>query len=154
MAITTQSDAQTMTCPETGEVLRRGVRPFTFVYKGEAATVDLPGFYPDGDGDGVLVGDDMAPADAALRELKERIDGLPSPASIRRIRAKLKLSQRAAGEVFKVGPNAFHKYEQGQIAPSGPTAQLMRLLDRRPELLSDLRELRNYGDSAFNSFKT
>ena len=135
-----ERDAQTMVCPETGAVLRRGVRPFTFAYKGRSATVDLPGYYPEGDGEGVLVGPDMAAADAALRDLKEAVDGLPSPASIRRIRSKLKLSQRSAGEIFKVGPNAFHKYEQGQITPSGPTAQLMRLLDRHPELVADLRE--------------
>jgi HTH-type transcriptional regulator/antitoxin MqsA len=103
----------------------------------------LPGYYPAGDGDGVHVGDDMAAADVALRELKERVDGVPSPATIRRVRAKLKLSQRAAGAVFKVGPNAFDKYERGLIEPSGPTIQLMTLLDRHPELIADLR-----GDAA------
>jgi HTH-type transcriptional regulator/antitoxin MqsA len=82
----------------------------------------------------------MAPADAALRALKEEVDGLPSPATIRRIRGKLKLSQRAAGALFKVGPNAFDKYERGLVEPSGPTAQLMVLLDLHPELLGDLRQ--------------
>jgi HTH-type transcriptional regulator/antitoxin MqsA len=129
----------TMICPETGAVLSRDVRPFTMTYKGQTVTVALPGYYPEGDGEGVLVGDDMAAADAALRDLKERIDGLPSPATIRRLRAKLKLSQREAGAVFKVGPNAFHKYEGGLVEPSGPTVQLMRLLDRHPGLLDDLR---------------
>jgi HTH-type transcriptional regulator/antitoxin MqsA len=132
------SEAQTMTCPETGAPLKRGVRPFTVTYKGQSITVDLPGWYPEGEGDGVLVGDDMAAADQALRALKERIDGLPSPATIRRIRTKLKLSQRAAGAVFKVGANAFDKYERGLVEPSGPTVQLLLLLDRHPELVSDL----------------
>lgn len=130
----------TMTSPETGEPLTRGVRPFTVAYKGHAITVDLPGWYPEGEGEGVLVGDDMAAADQALRELKERVDGLPSPASIRRIRAKLKLSQRAAGSLFKVGPNAFDKYERGLVEPSGPTVQLLTLLDRHPELIADLMQ--------------
>ncbi len=124
--------------PETGEALNRGLRPFTVTYKGRSVTVDLPGYYPAGDGDGVLVGDDMALADAALRTLKEQVDGLPTPTTIRRIRSKLKLSQRAAGAVFKVGVGAFDKYERGLIEPSGPTVQLMVLLDRHPELLSDL----------------
>ncbi len=109
-------------------------------YKGEALTVDLAGCYPDGDVDGVLLGDDMAPAEVALRQLKEQVDGLPSPGSIKRSRTRLKLSRREAGAVFRVGPNAFQKYERGLIAPSGPTAQLMRLLDRRPELVEELRE--------------
>jgi len=138
MAAQAKMDAPTMTSPETGELLHRGVRPFTVAYKGLAVTVDLPGWYPEGDGDGVLVGDDMAAADQALRDLKERVDGLPAPATIRRIRTKLKLSQRAAGAVFKVGPNAFDKYERGLIEPSGPTIQLMMLLDHHPDLVSEL----------------
>lgn len=131
--------ATTMTSPDTGDILMRGVRPFTVTYKGKSKVVDLSGYYPEGEGDGVHVGDDMAVVDAALRELKEVVDGLPSPATIRRIRSKLKLTQRAAGEVFKVGPNAFDKYERGLVEPSGPTVQLMVLLDRHPELLADLR---------------
>jgi HTH-type transcriptional regulator/antitoxin MqsA len=114
------------------------VRPFTITYKGQSITVDLPGWYPEGDGDGVLVGDDMAAADQALRDLKERVDGLPSPTSIRRIRTKLKLSQRAAGAIFKVGPNAFDKYERGLVEPSGPTIQLLLIMDRHPDLVVDL----------------
>ena len=139
MAAQPKTQAPTMTCPETGEPLHRDVRPFTITYKGQSITVDLPGWYPQGDGDGVLVGDDMAVTDLALRDLKERVDGLPSPATIRRIRAKLKLSQRAAGALFKVGPNAFDKYERGLVEPSGPTVQLMLLLDRHPDLVADLQ---------------
>ena len=93
-----------MVSPDKGERLIRGLRPFAVAYKGKSKIVDLPGYYPEGEGDGVHVGDDMAVVDAALRELKEAVDGLPSPATIRRIRSKLKLTQRAAGEVFRVGP--------------------------------------------------
>ncbi|MER8806708.1 type II toxin-antitoxin system MqsA family antitoxin [Mesorhizobium australicum] len=71
----------------------------------------------------------MAAVHAALRALKEKIDGGPAPSTIRRIRTKLKLSQREAGSLFKVGENAFDKYERGLIEPSGPTIQLMTLLE-------------------------
>jgi HTH-type transcriptional regulator/antitoxin MqsA len=128
-----------MVAPDTGEVLTRGVRPFVVSYKGESVSVDLPGYYPSGDGDGVVVGDDMAVVDEALRGLKEKIEGLPSPATIRRIRAKLELSQREAGLLLKVGENAFDKYERGLVEPSGPTSQLLRLLDRHPEMVEELR---------------
>ena len=139
MPAQTREFPSSMTSPETGELLTRGVRPFTVSYKGHSVTVDLPGYYPDGEGDGVHVGDDMAAADAALRALKERVDGVPSPTTIKRVRAKLKLSQRAAGAVFRVGPSAFDKYERGLIEPSGPTIQLITLLDRHPELIADLQ---------------
>ncbi len=129
----------TMIAPETGDLLTRGVRPFSVSYKGAACDVDLPGYYPDGNGDGVHVGDDMRVVDQALRQLKEQVDGIPSPETIRRIRQKLKLSQRDAGLLLKVGENAFDKYERGLVEPSGPTSQLLKLLDTHPEFAAELR---------------
>ena len=125
--------------PQPAEALTRGVRPFAVVYNGETVTVDLPGFYPDGEGDGIYVGDDMKVVDEALRGLKERIDGVPSPATIRRVRAKLKLSQREAGLLLRVGESAFDTYERGVVSPSGPTIQLLKVLDLHPELAQVLR---------------
>jgi len=130
---------KTMTSPETGEELTRGVRPFVVSYKGESITVDLPGYYPAGKGDGLHVGKDMGVVDEALRALKEKLDGVPSPATIRRVRTKLNLSQRDAGALLKVGENAFDKYERGLIEPSGPTSQLIKVLDRHPEIADELR---------------
>ena len=130
---------ETIAAPETGKVLTRGVRPFVVAYKGEALTVDLPGYYPAGEGDGVHVGKDMGVVDGALRTLKEKIEGVPSPATIRRVRTKLKLSQREAGALLKVGENAFDKYERGLVEPSGPTSQLIKVLDRHPEIVDELR---------------
>jgi HTH-type transcriptional regulator / antitoxin MqsA len=130
---------ETMVAPETGELLKRDVRPFTVTYKGQSITVDLPGYYSASSDEGVLIGDDMRVTDEALRILKEQTEGLPSPATIKRIRAKLKLSQREAGALFKVGENAFDKYERGLITPSGPTVQLIKMLDRHPELVDELR---------------
>ena len=130
----------TIVSPETSEVLRRDVRPFVVTYKGKSRTVDLPGYYPENGDDGVHVGDDMEVTDAALRALKEEVEGIPSPTTIRRVRQKLNLSQREAGGILKVGENAFDKYERGLVEPSGPTSQLLRLLDRHPELVEELRQ--------------
>jgi HTH-type transcriptional regulator / antitoxin MqsA len=125
----------------TGKTMRRGIRPVTYSYKGESITVDVPGYYPDDDSDdGVLVGEDLKPGSAALDALKRRVEGIPPPADIRRLRKKLKLTQRDAGALFRVGENAFNKYERGIVQPSGPTVQLMKLLDRHPELIEDLRD--------------
>jgi HTH-type transcriptional regulator/antitoxin MqsA len=123
-----------MPSPETGETLTRGERPFKVSHKGKTITVDLPGYYPKGDG----VGNDMSIVDRALRMLKEKVDGIPAPETIRKERTKLRLSQRRAGALFRVGPNAFDKYEQGLIEPSGPTVQLIMILDRHPELIKEL----------------
>ena len=139
MATGKQTLPSMMIAPDSGEVLTRGMRPFVVSYKGESVTVELPGYYPEGAGDGVHVGDDMAVVDEALRGLKEKIEGLPSPATIRRVRTKLNLSQREAGLLLKVGENAFDKYERGLVEPSGPTMQLMALLDPHPELAAELK---------------
>lgn len=125
--------------PETGEKLRRGVRPFTVRYGGLARTVDLPGWYPAGKkNDGVHIGDDMAAADRALAELKAEVHGLLMPEEVRAIRLRLKLSQRKAGEVLGGGPRAFQKYESGEVMVSKPMAQLLRLLAREPARLREL----------------
>lgn len=139
MAVAKKDLPDAMMSPETGEVLHRGVRPFVVTYKGKSITIELPGYYPEGGGEGIHVGDDMAVTDAALRALKEEIEGVPSPATIRKLRLKLKLSQREAGGLLKVGENAFDKYERGLVEPSGPTSQLLRLLDHHPELVEELR---------------
>lgn len=130
----------TMVSPETGEILHRDIRPFVVTYKGRTKVVDLPGYYPASGDDGIHVGDDMDASDVALRTLKEEVEGIPSPATIRRVRKKLKLSQREAGGILKVGESAFDKYERGLVVPSGPTSQLLRLLDRHPELIEELRQ--------------
>ncbi|MDP3411087.1 type II toxin-antitoxin system MqsA family antitoxin [Bosea sp. (in: a-proteobacteria)] len=140
MAVSKQELPKTMISPETGETLRRGTRPFLVTYRHKSMTVELPGYYPETGSEGVHVGDDMAISDLALRTLKEEIDGIPSPATIRRVREKLKLSQREAGSLLRVGENAFDKYERGLVEPSGPTSQLLRLLDHHPKLIDELRQ--------------
>jgi HTH-type transcriptional regulator/antitoxin MqsA len=46
------------------------VRPFVVTYKGESLTVDLPGYYPVGEGEGIHVGNGMDVVEGALRTLK------------------------------------------------------------------------------------
>ena len=55
---------------ETGRVLRRDVRPFVVSHGGQSITVDLLGYYPDGQGDGIVIGEDMRAAGEALKKLK------------------------------------------------------------------------------------
>ena len=66
------------------------------------------------------------------------LTGIPAPETIRKVRTKLRLSQRRAGALFRVGPNAFDKYERGLIEPSGPTVQFITILNRHPELVKEL----------------
>ena len=124
--------------PETGKLLRRGVRPMTVRYKGLERTVMQPGWWPDDDSDGLISGLDAKETDHVLHEMKAEIANLPSPDDVRRIRQRLKLSQRRAGEVLGGGPRAFQKYESGEVAVSRPMANLLRLLEHEPARLKEL----------------
>lgn len=128
--------------PETGATLTRGVRRTPVEYRHGSVTVDLPGWYPDGDGDGLHDATDMRLLDRALNRLKAEAEGLPTAEDIRRIRRRLRLSQRRAGELLGGGPRAFQKYEAGDVLVSRPMANLLKLLDADPSLLARLGDQR------------
>ena len=127
-------------CPETGKPMVRDTRPMTINYKGQSATVQMPGWYCDESGESIHTGEDMKVSDAALKELKNNVD-LLNPQEVKRIRTKIGLTQREAGAIFGGGPNAFQKYEQGTVTVSKPMSNLLRLLEKHPE---DVEELRKY----------
>jgi HTH-type transcriptional regulator/antitoxin MqsA len=68
---------------------------------------------------------------------------------IRRIRRKLGLSQAQASELTGGGPNAFSRYELGKANPMPAVVNLLRLLDKHPELLRELtKRPRPFSESA------
>jgi HTH-type transcriptional regulator/antitoxin MqsA len=125
-------------CPESGAVMTRGTRPMTLSYKGRSVVIDMPGWYAEGVEDGVHSGDDMKISDRALHRLKAQAEGLLAPEDVRRIRRKLGLSQREAGLVIGGGPNAFQKYEAGDILVSHAISSALRVLDAHPDALTIL----------------
>jgi HTH-type transcriptional regulator/antitoxin MqsA len=111
----------------------------TLEYKGEQITFDMPGWYCDASDESIHTGEDMKLSDRALNRLKAATEGLPSPEEIKRIRAKLGLTQEAAGELIGGGPRAFQKYEAGELLPSRAIGSALALLDHDPAGLSVLR---------------
>ena len=57
------------------------------------------------------------------------------------VRKKLDLDQREASEIFGGGVNAFSRYENGKTKPSLALVKLLKVLDRHPDLLSEVRAL-------------
>ena len=55
------------------------------------------------------------------------------------VRKKLALDQREAGEIFGGGVNAFSRYENGKTKPPLALVKLLRVLDRHPDLLNEVR---------------
>ena len=102
-------------CPETGAPMYRDTRPMTVAYKGETATFDMPGWYCDASEESIHSGSDLKVSDRALTELKAKVEGRLTPKAVKRIRKRLKLTQKDAGHLIGGGPNAFQKYECGDV---------------------------------------
>ena len=58
---------------------------------------------------------------------------------IKRIRKKLGLSQVEAAHLTGGGHNAFSRYERGEAVPLASVINLLKLLDRHPDLLGELK---------------
>jgi HTH-type transcriptional regulator/antitoxin MqsA len=61
------------------------------------------------------------------------------PDFIASVRKKLQLDQREAAEIFGGGVNAFSRYETGRTKPPVALVKLLKLLDRHPHLLAEVR---------------
>ena len=61
------------------------------------------------------------------------------PDYIAKVRKKLDLDQRQAAELFGGGVNAFSRYENGKTKPPLALVKLLKLLDRHPNLLAEVR---------------
>lgn len=123
--------------PETGETLRRGVRPQTVRYGSLSRELEVPGWYPKGDGDAIHNGMDLAESDRVYRELREEY-----ARHVRATRKRLNLTQEEAGRIIGGGKRAFQKYESGATPPSDAAVGLIELLIRHPEEIETLRAMR------------
>lgn len=129
---------QCMSCGFKGMV-RDENKTETIRYAGESITITkLTGWFCPKCRDGVF-------DDESSQRYAEASDRLVMLArqrcreEVRRIRRKLGLTQKEAAAMFGGGINAFSRYERGEIEPGTATMQLLRLLDKHPELLNELR---------------
>jgi HTH-type transcriptional regulator / antitoxin MqsA len=127
-------------CPETGKPMVRDTRPMEISYKGQSTTIDMPGWYCHESGESIHTAEDMKVSDAALKELRLQVENLLKPQEVKRIRTKIGLTQREAGTILGGGPNAFQKYEQDTVTVSKPMSNLLRVLERHPEEVEELRK--------------
>ena len=127
-------------CPETGKPMVRDTRPMELSYKGQSTTIDMPGWYCHESGESIHTAEDMKVSDAALKELRLEVENLLKPQDVKRIRTMIGLTQREAGTILGGGPNAFQKYEQDTVTVSKPMSNLLRVLERHPEEVEELKK--------------
>ncbi len=128
---------QTRIHPKTGDVLRRDARLQTLSVGSLAREVEVPGWYPEGDGDSIHSGAELQAIDQAYLELRAAY-----AARVKAVRKKLGLTQEEAGRIIGGGRRAFQKYERGTMQPSEAAIGLIEILDRHPEQVTTLRNIR------------
>lgn len=135
-----------LNCPLCGEKsYSHKIKKVQLTYKGNTILYKQPGYWCDSCNEGVIESGDRKATQKQLMEFRSSIDGLLTPDEIKRIRKKLKLTQRGASQQFGGGVNAFNRYEKGETQIYRATSQILRLLDKDP---SQLKELQNYGSTA------
>lgn len=122
--------------PETGETLRRNVRPMTVSYAIYSKVIDVPGWYPESDGDAIHTGKDLAEMDAAFLQMRSDY-----AKRVRSLRTRLGLTQEQAGRILGGGKRAFQKYETGKTPPSDAAIALLEIIERHPEDVEILKAL-------------
>lgn len=126
-------------CPvcEKGTLERKKIKE-TYSYKGQSLEIEQPGEWCNHCNEGVLTSADIKATEKVLHNFRAKIDGLMVSDEVRRIRKKLGLTQHQAAELCGGGPNAFGRYERGEAVQMRATDNLLRLLDKHPELLKEL----------------
>ena len=131
-----------MKCPSCGaaELVRRK-RDMAYSYKGESTVIKgVRGSFCPACDESILSGDEASRVSAAMMDFNKKVNSsIVDPDFIARVRKKLDLDQREAAEIFGGGVNAFSRYETGKTKPPLALVKLLRVLDRHPELLREVR---------------
>lgn len=132
-----------MKCPACGAVhLVAATHDMPYAYKGESTSIaKVKGDYCPACGEAVLGATESARVSAAKLAFNKQVNvSIVDPAFIIGVRTQFALDQREAAEIFGGGVNAFSRYETGKTKPPVALVKLLRVLDRHPELLGEVRE--------------
>jgi HTH-type transcriptional regulator/antitoxin MqsA len=112
-----------------------------YTYKGEATAIPAvtADFCP-ACGEAVLEMGESVRTGAAMLEFNKQVNAaIVDPEFIASVRKKLALDQREAAEIFGGGVNAFSRYENGKTKPPLALVKLLKVLDRHPDLLAEVK---------------
>ena len=133
-----------MKCPVCGAAeLIHDTRDIPFSYKGESTIIPaVTGEYCPACDEVVLNREHGDRYSELIGAFQRQVNAaFVDPSYIARVRRKLDLDQRQAAELFGGGVNAFSRYENGKTKPPLALVKLLKLLDRHPDLLDELRAI-------------
>lgn len=131
-----------MKCPACGAAkLIHDTRDIGYTYKGDSTIIPA------------VTADFCTACDESITDANEsrRVMGLMlafnkqvnaalvDPDFIMKVRKKLALDQGEAAEIFGGGVNAFSRYENGKTKPPLALVKLLKVLDKHPDLLGEVR---------------
>jgi len=131
-----------MKCPCCGAAeLIHDTRDVLYTYKGETTTIpEVTGDYCPACGESVLDREQGDRYSELIGSFRQEINAAyVDPKYIAKVRKKLDLDQREAAEIFGGGANAFSRYENGKTKPPLALVKLLKVLDRHPDLLKEVR---------------
>lgn len=131
-----------MKCPSCGAAeLSHDTRDLQYVYKGEETTVpEVTGEFCPACGEVVLDREQGDRYSEWVGAFQRQVNAaFVDPAYIAKVRKKLDLDQREAADIFGGGINAFSRYENGKTKPPLALVKLLKVLDRHPDLLKEIR---------------
>ena len=131
-----------MKCPVCGAAeLIHDTRDLPYTYKGETTTIAaVTGDFCPSCGESILdLGESTRTSELMLQFNKQVNAAYIDPSYIASVRKKLALDQREASEIFGGGINAFSRYENGKTKPPLALVKLLKVLDRHPDLLNEVK---------------
>ena len=133
-----------MKCPCCGAAeLIHDTRDMPYTYKSETTTIAaVTGDFCPACGEAVLNREHGDRYSESIGLFQRQVNAAyVDPNYIARVRKKLDLDQRQAAELFGGGVNAFSRYENGKTKPPLALVKLLKLLDRYPNLLNEVRSV-------------
>ncbi len=133
-----------MKCPICAKAeLVHDTRDMPYTYKGESTILpDVTGDFCPACGEAILEINEAERTSALMREFSKQVNAtIVDPSFIAGVRKKLNLDQREAAEIFGGGVNAFSRYENGKTKPPLALIKLLKVLDRHPDLLAEVRTI-------------
>lgn len=131
-----------MKCPNCGAAeLVHDTRDMPYTYKGEATVIPaVEGDFCPACGEGVIGMSEGMRTGVLMQDFNKQVNAsIVDPDFIARVRKKLDLDQREAAALFGGGVNAFSRYENGKTKPPLALVKLLKVLERHPDLLDEVK---------------